>query len=137
MDINFGDNDTLSAIVASMIHADLLLLLTDIDGLYTDDPRVNPNATLIPVVERIDDKIESMAKGAQSQYGTGGMTTKIAAAKIATNSDSDMVILSGDDIGNISRVLNGENVGTLFKAYKEHDFDIVKYIIHKEYLEGV
>lgn len=137
VDINFGDNDTLSAIVASMIHADLLLLLTDIDGLYTDDPRVNPNATLIPVVERIDDKIESMAKGAQSQYGTGGMTTKIAAAKIATNSDSDMVILSGDDIGNISRVLNGENVGTLFKAYKEHDFDIVKYIIHKEYLEGV
>jgi glutamate 5-kinase len=137
VDINFGDNDTLSAIVASMIHADLLLLLTDIDGLYTDDPRVNPNATLIPVVERIDDKIEAMAKGAQSQYGTGGMTTKIAAAKIATNSDSDMVILSGDDIGNISRVLNGENVGTLFKAYKEHDFDIVKYIIHKEYLEGV
>lgn len=137
VDINFGDNDTLSAIVASMIHADLLLLLTDIDGLYTDDPRVNPNATLIPVVERIDDKIESMAKGAQSQYGTGGMTTKIAAAKIATNSDSDMVILSGDDIGNISRVLNGENIGTLFKAYKEHDFDIVKYIIHKEYLEGV
>ena len=63
VDINFGDNDTLSAIVASMIHADLLLLLTDIDGLYTDDPRVNPNATLIPVVERIDDKIESMAKG--------------------------------------------------------------------------
>lgn len=137
VDINFGDNDTLSAIVASMIHADLLLLLTDIDGLYTDDPRVNPNATLIPVVERIDDKIEAMAKGAQSQYGTGGMTTKIAAAKIATNSDSDMVILSGDDIGNISRVLNGENIGTLFKAYKEHDFDIVKYIIHKEYLEGV
>lgn len=137
VDINFGDNDTLSAIVASMIHADLLLLLTDIDGLYTDDPRVNPNATLIPVVERIDDKIESMAKGAQSQYGTGGMTTKIAAAKIATNSDSDMVILSGDDIGNISRVLNGENIGTLFKAYKEHDFDIVKYIINKEYLEGV
>ncbi len=137
VDINFGDNDTLSAIVASMIHADLLLLLTDIDGLYTDDPRVNPNATLIPVVERIDGKIESMAKGAQSQYGTGGMTTKIAAAKIATNSDSDMVILSGDDIGNISRVLNGENIGTLFKAYKEHDFDIVKYIINKEYLEGV
>ena len=65
------------------------------------------------------------------------MTTKIAAAKIATNSDSDMVILSGDDIGNISRVLNGENIGTLFKAYKEHDFDIVKYIINKEYLEGV
>ena len=91
VDINFGDNDTLSAIVANMINADLLLLLTDIDGLYTDDPRNNPDATLIPVVERIDDKIKAMAKGAGSGYGTGGMTTKISAAKIAANSGADMM----------------------------------------------
>lgn len=135
VDINFGDNDTLSAIVANMINADLLLLLTDIDGLYTDDPRNNPDATLIPVVERIDDKIKAMAKGAGSGYGTGGMTTKISAAKIAANSGADMLILSGDDIGNLGRALNGESVGTLFKAYKEPNFDVVRYITHKEYLQ--
>lgn len=125
----------LSAIVANMINADLLLLLTDIDGLYTDDPRNNPDATLIPVVERIDDKIKAMAKGAGSGYGTGGMTTKISAAKIAANSGADMLILSGDDIGNLGRALNGESVGTLFKAYKEPNFDVVRYITHKEYLQ--
>ena len=135
VDINFGDNDTLSAIVANMINADLLLLLTDIDGLYTDDPKNNPDATLIPVVERIDDKIKAMAKGAGSGYGTGGMTTKISAAKIAANSGADMLILSGDDIGNLGRALNGESVGTLFKAYKEPNFDVVRYITHKEYLQ--
>ena len=134
-EIAVGDNDTLSAIVANMINADLLLLLTDIDGLYTDDPRNNPDATLIPVVERIDDKIKAMAKGAGSGYGTGGMTTKISAAKIAANSGADMLILSGDDIGNLGRALNGESVGTLFKAYKEPNFDVVRYITHKEYLQ--
>lgn len=133
--IAFGDNDTLSAIVASMIHADLLILLTDIDGLYTDDPRNNPDAKLIPVVEQIDDSIKAMAKDAGSALGTGGMATKIAAARIATNSDSDMVIASGDDIENINRILEGENVGTLFTAYKDQDFDLASFIIHKEYLQ--
>ena len=135
VDINFGDNDTLSAIVASMINADLLILLTDIDGLYTDDPRVNNDAKLISVVDTIDEKITSVAKGAQGKYGTGGMITKVAAAKIAANSNSDAIIVSGDNIENIYKVLNGEDIGTLFKAYKEPDFDIVSYIINKEYMQ--
>ncbi len=133
--VAFGDNDTLSAIVASMIHADLLILLTDIDGLYTDDPRSHPEARLIPVVERIDDRIRKMAKDAGSSLGTGGMTTKIAAARIAANSDSDMVIVSGKDIDNINRVMAGEDIGTLFLAYKEDAFDLSSFIIHKEYLQ--
>ncbi len=135
VDINFGDNDTLSAIVASMINADLLILLTDIDGLYTDDPKVNNDAKLISVVDTIDEKITSVAKGAQGKYGTGGMITKVAAAKIAANSNSDAIIVSGDNIENIYKVLNGEDIGTLFKAYKEPDFDIVSYIINKEYMQ--
>ena len=132
--VAFGDNDTLSAIVASMIHADLLILLTDIDGLYTDDPHSNPDAKLIPEVNCIDDHIMDMGKGAGSKYGTGGMTTKIAAARIATNSNSDMVIVSGADMDNIVKVMNGESIGTLFTAYKDHDFDVVRFILNKEYL---
>ncbi len=135
VDINFGDNDTLSAIVASMINADLLILLTDIDGLYTDDPKVNEDARLISVVDNIDENITSVAKGALGKYGTGGMITKVAAAKIATNSNSDAIIISGDNIENIYKVLNGEEIGTLFKAYKEPNFDIVSYIINKEYMQ--
>ncbi len=135
VDINFGDNDTLSAIVASMIDADLLILLTDIDGLYTDDPRKNEKAELISVVDTIDDNIKNMAKDAGSVYGTGGMVTKIAAAKIAVNSNSDAVIVSGSDIDNIYRVLEGKDCGTLFKANREPDFDVVSYIIGKEYLK--
>lgn len=132
--VAFGDNDTLSAIVASMIHADLLILLTDIDGLYTDDPHNNPDAKLIPEVNCIDDHIMDMGKGAGSKYGTGGMTTKIAAARIATNSNSDMVIVSGADMDNIVKVMNGESIGTLFTEYKDHDFDVVRFILNKEYL---
>jgi glutamate 5-kinase len=133
--VTFGDNDTLSAIVASMINADLLILLTDIDGLYTDDPRTNSAAELIHVVEKIDDNIKSMAKGAKTSYGTGGMATKIAAARIAVNAGSDMVIMSGDNLDNINKLMNGENIGTLFTAYKEHDFDMNSFIINKEYLD--
>jgi len=133
--VSFGDNDTLSAIVASMINADLLILLTDIDGLYTDDPRNNSNAKLIHTVDKIDDNIKGMAKGTATSVGTGGMATKIAAAKIAANAGSDMVIISGADIDNINRVLAGEEIGTLFTAYKYTDFDIVKFILEKEYLE--
>jgi glutamate 5-kinase len=132
--VAFGDNDTLSAIVASMINADLLILLTDIDGLYTDDPRKNPEAKLIHTVDIIDDEVINMAKGATSRLGTGGMTTKVSAARIATNSNSDMVIISGDDMDNIVRVLAGEEIGTMFKAYKDKDFDVVSFILNKEYL---
>ena len=133
--VTFGDNDTLSAIVASMIHADLLIILTDIDGLYTDDPHTHADAKLIHVVEEIDDNIKSMAKGAMSSYGTGGMSTKIAAARIATNSNTDMAIVSGADLNNINRLLHGEDIGTLFLSHKEKDFNVEKFILSKEYLE--
>ena len=112
----FGDNDTLSANVAEMVKADLLILLSDIDGLYTDDPRNNRDARFISYVESIDDELEAMAKGADTAFGTGGMTTKLAAARIACEAGVDMVIANGDDVRNINRILNGEEVGTLFKA---------------------
>ncbi len=116
MDLNFGDNDTLSANVAELVNADLLILLSDIDGLYTDDPRCNKDAKFISYVENIDGKLESMAKGASTNLGTGGMATKIAAAKLATAAGTDMVIANGDQVDNVIRILNGEEVGTLFKA---------------------
>ena len=113
---NFGDNDTLSANVAELVQADLLILLSDIDGLYSDDPRKNENARFISYVDNIDDKLEAMAKGADTTFGTGGMTTKIAAAKLAGVAGVDMVIANGDDITNIRKILNGEEIGTLFRA---------------------
>lgn len=113
---NFGDNDTLSATVAQMVQADMLILLSDIDGLYTDDPRNNDKAEFISCVEKIDAKLCAMAKGADTAFGTGGMTTKIAAAEIANGAGVDMVIANGDDVVNISRILEGKEVGTLFKA---------------------
>lgn len=116
LDENFGDNDTLSAMVAELVGADLLILLSDIDGLYTDDPRHNPEAKFINCVEKIDDKLAAMAKGADTSFGTGGMTTKIAAAQIATGAGVDMVIANGEDVDNVIRILSGEDVGTLFKA---------------------
>lgn len=112
----FGDNDTLSANVAEMVKADLLILLSDIDGLYTDDPRRNKDARFISYVDSIDDDLEAMAKGADTTFGTGGMTTKLSAARIACGAGVDMVIANGDDVRNINRVLNGEEIGTLFKA---------------------
>lgn len=116
LDGNFGDNDTLSALVAKMIGADLLILLSDIDGLYTDDPRSNPDARFISCVEKIDDDLLSCAKGPESAFGTGGMTTKLAAAEIANGAGTDMVIANGDDPVNVIRILEGKEVGTLFKA---------------------
>ena len=113
---NFGDNDTLSANVAEMVKADMLILLSDIDGLYSDDPRNNEKAKFISYVDHIDEKLEAMAKGADTTFGTGGMATKIAAAKIANDAGVDMVIANGDDVRNINRILAGEEVGTLFRA---------------------
>lgn len=113
---NFGDNDTLSANVAELVGADLLILLSDIDGLYTDDPRNNKEARFISEVESIDEELEAMAKGAHTAFGTGGMATKIAAAKLACGAGVDMVIANGEDLHNINRILKGETIGTLFKA---------------------
>ncbi len=115
-DENFGDNDTLSATVAEMVQADLLILLSDIDGLYTDDPRSNERAEFIRCVEKIDSSLAACAKGTDTLFGTGGMATKITAAKIANAVGADMVIANGEDVANISRILEGKEVGTLFKA---------------------
>ena len=111
---NFGDNDTLSAYVAELVEADLLIILSDIDGLYTDDPRKTEDAVFIQCVREIDGRIEEMAKGVQSDSGTGGMTTKIAAAKIAMAAGIDMVIANGDRVYNIPDILEGIQIGTLF-----------------------
>lgn len=127
-EIEFGDNDTLSAIVAALIGADLLILMSDIDGLYTDDPRKNPEAEFVKVVEQIDDKLIQMGKDTDGSLGTGGMATKISAARIATDSGADMVISNGNDIMNISRIMEGEEIGTLFKAHKNQDFRLLDYI---------
>lgn len=133
-EIEFGDNDTLSAIVAHLVKADLLILLTDIDGLYTDDPHKNPDAVRLSVVEEINDDLKGMAKGAGSNYGTGGMSTKVAAARIATDSGADMAILDAADLNQIHALIDGEDVGTLFLAHDNDDFDTVDFIVRKGYL---
>lgn len=124
-EIQFGDNDTLSAIVAALVGADLLILLSDIDGLYTDDPRKNPKAEFIDVVEKLDDHLMSMGKGSGSDVGTGGMATKLSAAKIATASGADMIIANGDDFHVIHRILQGANIGTLFQGRPNEDFYLI------------
>ncbi len=134
-ELGIGDNDTLSAIVASLIEADLLVLLSDIDGLYTDDPRENKEARFIEVVEKLDESYMNMGKNTTgSSVGTGGMNTKLCAAKIATNSNIDMVIANAKDIGVIHRIMDGKNIGTLFKANKDDSFNLYEYIdtIHQE-----
>lgn len=113
-EIQFGDNDSLSATVASLVNADLLILLSDIDGLFTDDPNKNPEAEFIPVVERLDQKLMDMGKGSNSDVGTGGMETKLHAAQIATESGTDMIIANGKDFHVIHRIIQGEKLGTLF-----------------------
>ncbi|MBE6013841.1 MAG: glutamate 5-kinase [Lachnospiraceae bacterium] len=129
-EIKMGDNDTLSAVVASTIGADLLILLSDIEGLYTDDPNTNPEAKFVEYVDVIDDKLMSMGKASTgSDVGTGGMATKLNAAVIATYSGADMVITKGDDVDNILRIINGENVGTLFSANKKENFYIDEYLL--------
>ena len=110
----FGDNDNLSAMVANLLDADLLILLSDVHGLYTADPRKDKDAKLIPVVEKIDAEIESMAGGAGTSRGTGGMATKIEAAKLATRSGIAVVITEGSVPNVITRLAEGESVGTLF-----------------------
>ena len=132
-EIEFGDNDTLSAIVTALIDADLLILLSDIDGLYTDNPRVNLNAEFITTVERIDEKILGMAKGAGSKFGTGGMATKISAARIANDSGADMIVANGEKVSILRQILDGENCGTIFLAHKNPEFYLMDYITTKQY----
>ena len=112
----FGDNDTLSAMVAQLVNADTLILLTDIDGLYTDNPKENTEAKLIPKVEAITPEIERYASGAGSHLGTGGMATKILAAQIAKTCGTDTVVASGEHIEILNALLQGEELGTWFVA---------------------
>ena len=125
----FGDNDTLSAMVAALVRADLLILLSDIDGLYTDDPRKNPEATLVECVEKMNEHYDSMAKQSTgSDVGTGGMATKLTAARIATASGTDMIIANGKDVGIIHQIISGDFRGTLFRAQNDETFDIHTYL---------
>lgn len=129
-EMQFGDNDTLSAIVASLIGADILILLSDIDGLFTDDPRQNPNAELISVVEKVDQTFLDMAKETTgSDVGTGGMTTKLTAAQIATASGTDMIIANGKDVCVIHHIFDDTFTGTIFKANQNPDFSISDFIL--------
>lgn len=113
-----GDNDTLSAMVAKLISADLLVILSDIDGLYDKDPKNDPDAKLIHVVDKIGSEIKRCASGAGSRRGTGGMITKLSAGEIATGAGIDMVIINGENPYDIYKMLDGESVGTLFAAQK-------------------
>ena len=124
----FGDNDTLSAVIAALIGADLLILLSDIDGLFTDDPNTNPNAKFIDTVETLDDKLLTMGKGSVSSVGTGGMATKLTAAEIATAAGADMVIANGADFHVIHKILEGRRHGTLFVHNKKEEFYLIDYI---------
>jgi len=129
--LGIGENDTLAALVTAMIHGDLVILLSDIDGLYSDDPKKNPDAVFFHQIDDVNDSILGMAKGSSSSVGTGGMQTKVSAAKIAVDSGADMVIANGEDIENLRRVMEGELTGTLFVAHKVPEFHLLDYITHK------
>ncbi len=133
-DTLIGDNDTLSAIVSALVEADLLILLSDIDGLYTDDPRCNKEARFIEVVEELNEEYMNMGKKSTgSNVGTGGMNTKMVAAKIATSIGADMVIANSKDMGIVHRILNGKNEGTLFISRKDESFNLPEFVenLHK------
>ena len=113
-EIVIGDNDTLAAIVAESVRADLLILLSDIDGLYTADPHTDPDAKLLHRVTKIDDAIRSLAGVSVTNQGTGGMVTKLRAAEICLHCGCDMVIANGNNPANLYDILDGKPVGTTF-----------------------
>ncbi len=115
-EFGIGDNDTLAAIVAQTIGADLLVLMSDIDGLYTADPRKDPNARLISCVEELTPEIMALGGNAGSSLGTGGMATKLHAAQLCTQAGCDMRIVNGADPSVLYAIMDGKNVGTLFKG---------------------
>ena len=116
LELEIGENDSLAAQLAVAVDADLLVILSDINGLYSADPRKHQDAKVIHVVEKVDEKIEQMAGGAGTSFGTGGMATKIHAAKIATENGVDMVIMNGKDPEQLYALFDGEPVGTHFLA---------------------
>lgn len=115
-ELEFGDNDTLSAHIAKLVDAQLLIILSDIDGLYDSNPQINPDAKLISVVEKVDDKTYAIAGGAGSKRGTGGMVTKLKAAEIVNPEGIDMIITNGSHPERIYDIFEGKSVGTLFKG---------------------
>lgn len=119
-EIEFGDNDTLSAIVAELIRADVLVIMSDIDGLFDKNPHLHPGASLLPRVETIDSDIRRIAAGTASSLGTGGMITKIHAAEIATAAGVDMAIISGINPYNLYKLFDGEPLGTHFVAQRHN-----------------
>ena len=113
-EIVIGDNDTLAAIVAESVHANKLILLSDIDGLYTADPHTDPDAKLIPLIRAIDDSVTALAGDSNGKQGTGGMVTKLQAARICLGCGCDMVIANGNTPTNLYDILDGKSVGTTF-----------------------
>ena len=132
-EIELGDNDTLSAVVGALVDADLLILLSDIDGLYSDDPRQNPDAKFISEVDDVSEVIQMGKASTGSDVGTGGMNTKLQAAKIATVSGMDMVIANSADVKVIHRIVDGADIGTIFKSKPDPSFDLPLYVqqMHK------
>ena len=112
----FGDNDNLSAMVANLVDADLLVMLGEVEGLYTSDPHIDPDARLIPSVERLDDEIEALGGASWGGHGKGGMTTKLGSARLATSSGVNVVIASGLERDVLTRLCDGERIGTFFPA---------------------
>jgi len=128
-EIEFGDNDTLSAIVTALIGGDLLILLSDIDGLFTDDPNINPKAKFIDVVETLDEHFMHMGKDSTgSSLGSGGMSTKLFAANVATSAGADVIIANGKDFHVIHKILQGRNHGTFFSANSKEEFYLIDLI---------
>lgn len=125
----FGDNDFLASLVTALTGADLLILLSDIDGMYTDDPHVSKDAKLIHLVEKLDKRYGDMAKSTTgTSIGTGGMNAKLHAATVATASGADMIIANGKDVSVIHKIMEGRNYGTLFMSNADDDFRIADYI---------
>lgn len=125
----FGDNDFLSAIVSVIVDADLLILLSDIDGLYTDDPKSNKDAKFISIVENLDESYMLMGKETSgSGIGTGGMSAKLHAATVAVNAGCDMIIANGDDVSVIHKIMEGRDYGTIFVGHRDDRFNIAGYV---------
>ena len=128
-EIEFGDNDHLSSFVVALIKADLLIILSDIDGLYTDDPSQNKEAEFISYVDKVEAEHFIMGKDTSSSgVGTGGMSAKIDAAKIASAAGAAMVLMNGKDVTQIYNVLDGETIGTYFKENPEENFELSDYM---------
>ena len=131
-EISFSENDRLAALVAGIIGADLVILLSDIDGLYTDDPSSNPDAKFIPFVPQVTEEFLKMGKQtSKSNVGTGGMRSKIDSARIAGDAGADMIIMNGSDVSKVMDVLDGKEIGTLFAAHKNPEFDLLHFIRHE------